>query len=235
MTINEDIVAELHRLKDEKFQAFQANLIPTIDSTTIIGVRTPALRSLARTLVKNQECEIFLNTLPHHFFEENQLHVFVISLDTDFERCLKHIEVFLPHIDNWATCDQCNPKAFKKNPESLLPYLEQWLSTDHTYTIRFGISMFMRHFLDEKFEPSHLERIACISTDEYYVKMMIAWYYATALAKQYDHTLPFMEALRSQSNHCLDPWTFNKAIQKALESNRIAPDQKDHLRTLKIR
>ena len=171
----------------------------------------------------------FLSSLPHKYFDENQLHAFLISEQKDFDKCVSLLEEFLPYIDNWATCDQLSPKIFKKNREKLLPLIEKWLSSSKTYTIRFAVGMLMQHFLDSDFNPSYLEKVAEIRSEEYYVNMMIAWYFATALAKQYEASLPYIERKK------LAPWTHNKAIQKAIESYRITKEQKEYLKSLKTR
>ena len=222
------IVAELFRLQDQKYAAFQAKLIPTVEEDRIIGVRTPELRSLAKKLAKEADTAEFLTTLPHRYFDEDQLHAFVISLEKDFDECMAKVEAFLPFIDNWATCDQLSPIAFKKEPEKLLPYIDAWLRSDQTYTVRFAIGMLMQHFLDERFNPRYADMVAAVRSEEYYVNMMIAWYFATALAKQYDCILPYLEEKK------LDDWTHNKAIQKSMESYRITPVQKAYLKTLKV-
>lgn len=223
------IQTELFELQDKKFQEFQAKLIPTIPAETIIGVRTPQLRTMAKALARTEEKHIFLQELPHPYFEENQIHAFLLSEEKDFEICREELERFLPFMDNWATCDQCSPKVFKKHKEELLRCIERWLNRKHTYTVRFGIGMLMQHFLDEDFDITYAKRVADIRSDEYYINMMIAWYFATALAKQYKVILPFIEEKR------LEVWTHNKTIQKAVESNRITSEQKAYLRTLKIK
>ncbi len=230
MKLNE-IRNELFRLQDTEYGAFQAKLIPTIPAESVIGVRTPELKQLAKSIYNSgaEEYDEFLHALPHKYFEENQLHAFIISLEKDFETCVSALETFLPYIDNWATCDQLSPKVFAKAPERLLPFIESWLKSEHPYIIRFGIGMLMRHFLGENFRPEYPEKVANIRSDEYYINMMIAWYFATALAKQYDAVLPYLEQRR------LDPWTHNKTIQKSIESYRIAAAQKAHLRTLKTK
>ena len=224
----EEIVAELFRLQDKKYAAFQAKLIPTIPEDKIIGVRTPELRAFAKELSADEGKDAFLAALPHQYFEEDQLHAFVISLDKDFDKCVAEVEAFLPFVDNWATCDQLSPKAFKKTPEKLLPHIETWLKSDKVYTVRFGIGMLMQHFLDGRFEPKYADMVAAVKSDEYYINMMIAWYFATALAKQYDAILPYLKGKR------LAPWTHNKAIQKSVESYRITDEQKAYLKTLKV-
>ena len=224
----DEIVAELFRLQDKKYAAFQAKLIPTVAPDRIIGVRTPELRALARELSGDEDIASFLTRLPHQYFEEDQLHAFVISLERDFDKCITEMEAFLPFIDNWATCDQLSPKVFKKEPEKLLPYIHTWIKSDKVYTVRFAIGMLMQHFLDEKFNPKYADMVAAVKSEEYYINMMIAWYFATALAKQYAAILPYLEGKK------LDDWTHNKAIQKSVESNRISTEQKAYLKTLKV-
>ena len=224
----DEIVAELFRLQDTKYAAFQAKLIPTAEADRIIGVRTPALRALAKKLAKDEDTAAFLTQLPHRYFEEDQLHAFVISLEKDFDKCAADVEAFLPFVDNWATCDQLSPKAFKKEPEKLLSYICTWIKSDKVYTVRFAIGMLMQHFLDERFDPKYADMVAAVRSDEYYINMMIAWYFATALAKQYDSIRPYLEEKR------LDDWTHNKAIQKSVESYRITPEQKAYLKSLKV-
>lgn len=225
----DEITAELFRLKDEEYAALQAKIIPSLDPSRIIGVRTPALRSFARDLSKDVDADAFLACLPHRYFDEDQLHAFVISLEKDFDKCIEKVETFLPYIDNWATCDQLSPKVFKKEPERLLPYIHQWIASDKTYTVRFAIGMLMEHFLDDRFRPEYADMAASVRSEEYYVKMMVSWYFATALAKQYDLVVPYLEDRR------LDDWIHNKAIQKSVESYRISPEQKAYLKTLKVR
>ena len=222
------IVAELFRLQDKKYAAFQAKLIPTVAADRIIGVRTPELRAFAKELFGNENTAAFLAALPHQYFEEDHLHAFVISLEKDFDKCMGMVEAFLPYIDNWATCDQLSPKVFKKEPEKLLAHIDTWLQSDRVYTVRFAIGMLMQHFLDERFESKYADLVAEVKSDEYYINMMIAWYFATALAKQYDAVLPYLEGKR------LDDWTHNKAVQKSVESYRITPEQKAYLKTLKV-
>ena len=223
-----EIAAELFRLQDKKYAAFQAKLIPTVEAERIIGVRTPELRRFAKELFGDGDTEAFLRSLPHRYFEEDQLHAFVISLERDFDKCIAEVEAFLPFVDNWATCDQLSPKAFKKESEKLLPHICTWIKSDRVYTVRFAIGMLMQHFLDEKFDPQYADMVAAVRSDEYYVNMMIAWYFATALAKQYAAILPYLEGRR------LADWTHNKAIQKSVESYRITAEQKAYLKTLKV-
>ena len=224
----DEIVAELFRLQDKKYAAFQAKLIPTAEADRIIGVRTPELRALAKKLFKDEDTASFLTFLPHRYFEEDQLHAFVISLEKDFGKCIAEVEAFLPFIDNWATCDQLSPKAFKKEPEKLLSYICTWIKSDKVYTVRFAIGMLMQHFLDARFDPKYADMVAAVRSEEYYINMMIAWFFATPLAKQYDSILPYMEGKK------LDDWTHNKAIQKSVESYRITAEQKAYLKTLKV-
>ena len=227
--MTEEIREELFRLRDGKYREFQARLIPTVDPDTIVGVRTPELRRLAKQLVKSEDVSAFLEALPHRYFDENQLHAFILSEMKDYARCLDTVERFLPHIDNWATCDQLSPKVFAKHRGELLGPIREWIGSGQTYAVRFGIGMLMQHYLDDAFDPSWPETVARIRSEEYYVNMMIAWYFATALAKQYDLALPFLEERR------LDPRAHNKAIQKALESYRIPPERKEFLKSLKLR
>ncbi len=227
--MREKIREKLFELQDEKYRDFQAKLIPGYDAETMIGVRTPELKKLAKELSKDAKIESFLSDLPHKFFDENQLHAFIISEYKDFEECLEKVNQFLPYVDNWATCDQLSPKVFRKYPAELLDQIKKWMASDETYTKRFGIGMLMQYFLDEKFKLEYPEMVAKERSEEYYVNMMIAWYFATALAKQYDAVLPFIE------EHRLDKWTNNKAIQKAVESYRITDEQKAYLKTLKIK
>ena len=228
MTIQEEIRNGLFDLQDSQYRDFQAKLIPSASADKMIGVRTPVLRKLAKDLAKRKDIGGFLNDLPHRYFDENQLHAFIISQLKDYEQCMDEVIRFLPYIDNWATCDQLSPKIFRKHRPKLIDQIRKWIISDRTYTIRFGIGMLMEHFLDEDYDPAYPEMVACIRSDEYYVNMMIAWYFATALAKQYDSILPFIE------NRRLDPWTHNKTIQKARESYRISPEQKEYLKALKI-
>ena len=223
------IQKELFKLQDLGYKNLQAKIIPNIDQDSIIGVRTPALRQYAKELVKENSYKDFLNDLPHKYFDENQLHSFIISEIKDYDECIEYVNKFLPYVDNWATCDQMSPKAFKKNKEKLLKEIRKWIKIKDTYTIRFGIGMLMQHFLDEDFKEEYLELVSKIRLDEYYVNMMIAWYFATALAKQYEVAVKYMD------NKKLDTWTHNKAIQKSIESYRITNEQKEYLRTLKIK
>ena len=222
-----NIQKELFSMQDKAYKDFQSKLMPTVPYECIIGVRTPLLRSLARNIAKNGEATSFLNTLPHKYFEENNLHAFLICEMRDFDACIHALELFLPYIDNWATCDQLSPKVLKKNLDALELYALNWINSKHTYTVRFGIGMLMRYFLDERFSDKYPSAVAAIRSDEYYIKMMQSWYFATALAKQYDSVIAYLQENR------LDKWTHNKTIQKAIESYRITDEQKAFLRKLK--
>ena len=224
-----EILEALFRMQDTTYRDFQCKLIPTVDPAAIIGVRTPELRALAKQLIKSGESQAFLRELPHAYFDENQLHAFLISEMKDYSACLAEVERFMPFVDNWATCDQMSPKVFKKHRKELPEPIVRWLDSGRTYTVRFGVGMLMEHFLDADFDPAYPEMAAALRSEEYYVRMMIAWYFATALAKQYDAVIPYLEQRR------LDAWTHNKAIQKAVESSRISPERKAYLRTLKVR
>lgn len=217
----------LFSMQDLKYRDFHAGLCPTLDANTIIGVRTPQLRSLAKEIRKAGEDATFLKTLPHQYYEENQIHAFLISEERDFDIALREVNRFLPYVDNWATCDALRPKVFAKNHARLIFQVKAWLSAQAPYTIRFGIEMLMVHFLDADFQAEYLERVSKIRSDEYYVNMMVAWYFATALAKQYEAALPYLTENR------LDIWVHNKTIQKARESYRIAGSQKTFLNSLK--
>ena len=225
----EKIVEELFRMQDKDYALMQTKIIPTVAADRIIGVRTPALRTFAKSLYKDSDIDAFLSSVPHQYFDEDQLHAFILSLEKNFDKCIAEVDAFLPYIDNWATCDQLSPKVFKKEPEKLLPHIQSWIKSDRTYTVRFAIGMLMQHFLDEKFDVKYADMAAEVRSEEYYVNMMIAWYFATALAKQYELILPYLEEKR------LDDWVHNKAIQKSVESYRITDEQKAYLKTLKVR
>lgn len=227
--ITEDIKKELYALQDVDYRDFQSGLIPNVEKDYFIGVRTPELRKLAKVMAKREDIDEFLSELPHSTFDENQLHAFIISEIKDYDKCISEIELFLPYVDNWATCDQMSPKVFKKNRELLLSRIKGWIKSDKTYTVRFAIGMLMSHFLDEDFDESYLLMVAEVRSEEYYINMMIAWYFATALAKQYEASLPYIQERR------LDTWTHNKAIQKSVESRRITEEQKDYLKGLKVK
>lgn len=219
---------KLFEQQDIGYRDFCASLMPTVDKNTVIGVRTPILKQLARQIKDNEDIALFLQDLPHKYYEENNLHSFIIGEITDFDTAIAEIERFLPFVDNWATCDGMRSKAFVRNKERLLEHIERWLCSQHTYTIRFGVLMLMTHFLDGAFDKKYLTRVANIKSDEYYVNMMLAWYFATALAKRWESTLPIIES------KVLPKWVHNKAIQKANESLRITLAQKQYLKTLRI-
>ncbi len=222
-----NIREELFAIQDTSYGDFQSNLIPNITRELFIGVRVPEARKLAKRIAKEPEISIFLRDLPHKYYDENILHALLISEMKDYDACIKEADRFLPYVDNWAVCDIMSPKIFKKNKAPLLEKIKEWAASEKTYTSRFGIEMLMSHFLDDDFKPEYLEIPASVHSEEYYVRMMIAWFFATALAKQWDATIKYIE------DHCLDTWTHNKAIQKARESRRITPEQKEHLKSLK--
>ena len=227
--IIDEIREELHKHQDLKYRDLQIKILPSVKPESIIGVRTPELRKYAKKLSKREDIQEFLDDLPHKFFDEDQLHAFILSEMKDYEKCIGRLEIFLPHVNNWATTDQMSPKVFKKHRAELLKHINKWIKSKKPYTIRYGIGMLMEHFLEEDFDIKYPETVASLRSEEYYVNMMIAWYFATALAKQYDAILPFIE------NRKLDVWTHNKAIQKSVESYRITPEQKAYLKTLKIK
>ncbi len=227
--IIQEIEKELFSLQDKEYAKLQQKIIPTAPADSVIGVRTPALRKYAKTLVKRDDISEFLHDLPHKYFDENQLHAFTISEMKDYSACMEEVCAFLPYVDNWATCDQMSPKIFKKHKAELLEQVKEWIGSEETYTIRFAIGMLMEHFLDDDFDIKYPKMVAKVRSDEYYVNMMIAWYFATALAKQYDAVIPFIEGKK------LDKWTHNKAIQKSVESYRITDEQKVYLKGLKIK
>lgn len=224
-----DLSKELLAMADEDYKAFHSKLMPTIAPQTIIGIRVPQLRKFAKEFGKTENAVAFLRGLPHRYYEENNIHGLLIESIRDFDRVIAELNAFLPYVDNWATCDMITPKVFQKHLKELYPHILKWLGSNHTYTIRFGIEMLMKFYLDDHFCTEHLDLVAAIRSEEYYVNMMIAWYFATALAKQYDATLPYLE------NQTMATWTHNKAIQKARESYRISAEQKEYLKTLKIK
>ena len=223
------ILERLFALQDLKYKEFQCKLMPTVDPEAVIGVRTPALRQLARELEGTEEAAAFLQSLPHRYYDENNLHGFLLSLVKDCEETVAGLEAFLPYVDNWATCDLISPKAFRRHPNQLPEQARRWMTSQHTYTVRFGIGVLLEFYLDGAFQTEYLDWAADLRSGEYYVNMMIAWYFATALAKQYDAALPYL------LNRRLDSWTHNRAIQKALESRRVPEEQKAYLRGLKMR
>ena len=224
-----DVQKRLFEMQDTGYRDFHARLIPTVKKEKIIGIRIPMLRKFAKEFGKTEESEMFLKALPHQYYEENNLHGLLIEQIRDYDKCLEELERFLPHIDNWATCDLLALHMIKKHRFIFIREVYRWMESDKPYIIRFGISMLMRHYLDEGFKPEYPEKVAAICSEEYYVNMMRAWYFATALAKQYEKILPFLEEQR------MDSWTHNKTIQKSIESYRITKEQKDYLRTLRIK
>ena len=222
-----DLQQQLFALQDKTYREFHSKLMPDTDKETVIGIRIPVLRKFAREFARRLEAREFLQQLPHQYYEENNLHMMLIIAEKDYEKCLAEVERFVPYIDNWATCDMPAPKCFAKHKQELLPKVEEWIASEETYTIRYGIDLLMALYLDEDFRPEYLELAASVTSEEYYVKMVIAWYFATALAKQWDSTIPYIEQRR------LSDRVHRKTIRKAIESYRITKEQKDYLRTLK--
>ncbi len=221
------VYEELCKYKDDKYRDFQSNLVPNISKDVILGVRTPDMRKIAKEMFNTDEGKKFLKKLPHKYYEENLVHFFMIAMIKDFDECVKETERFLPYIDCWPVCDQSSPKAFKKKHDELLSLIKKWIDSDHVYTSRFGMRMLMNEFLGEDFKPEYLKWVASKKGEDYYLKMMIAWYFATALAKQYDASIKYFE------EHRLDEWTHKKAIQKAIESFRVTEEHKEYLKSLK--
>ena len=225
----EKIEKLLFELRDEEYAKFQAKLTPTVDPELFIGVRVPEVRKLAKELKNNPDVEVFLKELPHKYYDENMLHGLLVSEIKDYNIAVAETDAFLPFVDNWAVCDIMSPKIFKKHKKELIEKIKEWTKSSETYTIRFGIEMLMSHFLDEDFRTEYLEIPAQVRSEEYYVNMMIAWFFATALTKQWESTIPYIK------NNKLNKWTHNKTIQKAIESYRITDEQKAYLRTLKVK
>ena len=223
----DEIVSRLRQRADEGYRAFHMRLVPNVEPARILGVRVPEVRALARSLAGTPEAETFLRELPHEYYEENNLHAFLLERERDYGALIEGLNRFLPFVDNWATCDSLSPARFKKHPDGLPEQALQWMQSDQTYTVRFGIGVLMRYYLDEGFRPEYAERVAAVRSEEYYVRMMVAWYFATALAAREEDVLPYLTGRR------LDPWTHRKAIRKAIESNRITPERKQFLRTLR--
>lgn len=221
------VYERLFSYQDEDYKEFQSKLVPNIDKETIIGVRTPQIRGIVKEIFGTEEATIFLQTLPHQYYEENLVHFFLISKIKDFNECVREVERFLPYINCWPVCDQATPLVFKKNHDTLLPLIKKWIKSKHVYTARFGIRMLMNEFLNDDFKDEYLELVSSKSGDDYYLKMMIAWFFATALAKQYDATIKYIE------NRCLDPWIHKKTIQKAIESYRVSDEHKEYLKTFR--
>ena len=224
-----DIQRQLFKMQDIEYKKFHGKLMPTVNDEKIIGIRIPVLRKFANEFAKSEEAEKFILNLPHTYYEEDNLHAFVIEKEKNFDKAIELTEEFLPYIDNWATCDMFMPDIFKKNSEKVLPYALKWIKSDHIYTVRYGIGILMKLFLDEDFKEEYMQIVGDVKSGEYYVNMMIAWYFATALAKQYDCAVKFIEQKK------LDVWVHNKTIQKAVESYRIPKTTKEYLKTLKIK
>ena len=221
------VYERLSACRDEEYRDFQSKLVPNIPKETVLGVRTPDMRKIAKEIRGTEEAEVFLAQLPHEYYEENLVHFFLIAEIRDFDECVKAVETFLPYVDCWPVCDQSSPKAFARNHERLLPFIKKWIGSEHVYTARFGIRMLMNEFLGEDFRPEYLEWVAAVKGEDYYIKMMVAWYFATALAKRYDESVVYVEERR------LEPWTHKKAIQKAIESFRVSDEHKEYLKTLR--
>ena len=221
------VYEKLLSYQDEKYKEFQSKLVPNIDKKTIIGVRTPQMRNIAKEIFGTKEATMFLKELPHKYYEENLVHFFLISKIKDYNECIKEVERFLPYIDCWPVSDQGSPKCFKKNHDKLLPYIKKWIASNHIYTARFGMRILMNEFLDDDFKEEYLEWVASKKGEDYYLKMMVAWFFATALAKQYDASIKYIE------NKRLDPWIHQKTIQKATESYRVSDEHKKQLKKLK--
>lgn len=217
----------LKEAKDDKYQEFQAKLVPNIDPSMIIGVRTPDMRRIAKEVFNSKDRDAFLSELPHKYYEENLVHFFILAMIKDFDECVEKVEAFLPYVDCWPVSDQATPKSFKKNHEKLLPYIKKWIASDHVYTARFGIRMLMNEFLGDDFKEEYLELVASKKGEDYYLKMMVAWYFATALAKKYDESVKYIEERR------LDEWVHKKSIQKAVESYRVSDEHKEYLKSFR--
>lgn len=223
-----DITAELCNMGDSEYRKFHSALIPNVNPSAVIGVRVPQLRAFAKRIVKSEEAKIFLHELPHKYYDEDNLHAFLIEQIKDYSECICELDRFLPFVDNWATCDMCSPKILGKNPERLIEDIRRWLKSGDTYTVRFAVNMLMKHFLDENFKEEYLQ-LAILDSDEYYLQMVSAWYFATALSKQYNSAVKVIEDYR------LDKFTHNKAIQKAVESRRLSEEHKSYLKQFKLK
>lgn len=222
-----ELQKQLFAMQDLSYGEFHSRLMPTVPREQIIGIRTPQLRKFSKEFSKTADAEMFLKTLPHQYYEENNLHAFLIEQIKDFDACLAAVDAFLPYVDNWATCDMMRPKVFAKHPDRLLPKIREWMASPEPYAVRFGIEMLLCFYLEEHFDPIYLDWVASVRSDEYYIKMMASWYFATALAKQWEAAIPYLE------QRLLDPWVHGKTIQKAVESYRITPEQKVYLKQLK--
>jgi len=220
MTVYERLAA----CGSEKYRDFQSKLVPNIPKETILGVKTPDIRKITKDIKGTKEAEEFLTQLPHKYYEENLVHFFLIAMIKDFDECVNAVEIFLPYVNCWPVSDQSSPKVFAKNHSKLLPLIKKWIDSEHMYTVRFGIRILMNEFLGEDFRPEYLEWVAAVKGDDYYIKMMVAWYFATALAKRYDESVVYIV------EHRLEPWTHKKAIQKAIESFRVSDEHKEYLK-----
>lgn len=223
----QEITDRLFEMQDLKYRDFNSSLNPTLNKNCFIGVRTPLLRSFAKEIKGTELAEKFILELPHKYFEENQLHAILFDNEKNFDKCIKNIELFLPYVDNWATCDQLNPKVLKKYPEKLFENIKVWIKSNHTYTVRYAIKKLMDIYLDDNFQKKYCDMVAEIKSDEYYICMMQAWYFATALAKQYDTAIEYLE------NHKLTDFVHKKTIQKACESFRVSNEHKIYLKSLR--
>ena len=221
------VYEELLKVKDDTYKEFQAKLVPNIDPDIILGVKTPEMRQIAKEVFNSKEKDAFLKDLPHKYYEENLVHFFIISMIKDFDECIREVEAFLPYVDCWPVSDQATPRSFKKNHEKLLPYIKKWIKSKHLYTSRFGIRMLMNEFLGDEFKDEYAKLVASVKSDEYYLKMMVAWYFATALAKNYDETIKYIEERK------LDDWVLKKTIQKAVESYRVTDEHKEYLKSFR--
>ena len=224
----QEIVDLLFSKQDIKYRDFQAPLFPSVNKDTMIGVRLPVIKKIAKEIANSDMASKFLKELPHKYYDENQLHAFIISSIKDFQTCLKELNRFLPYVDNWGTCDTLIPKVFDKHKDELVTEIKRWLNSEHVYTVRFAIGTLMRFYLNDSFKEEYLELVSCVKSEEYYINMMIAWYFATALAKQYEFAIKYIEEKK------LSPWVHNKTIQKAVESYRISDEQKVYLKSLKL-
>ena len=221
------VYEQLLKVKDDKYKEFQAKLVPNIDPDTILGVKTPEMRQIAKDIFNSKEKDAFVKDLPHKYYEENLVHFFIISMIKDFDECIREVETFLPYVDCWPVSDQATPRSFKKNHAKLLPYIKKWIKSKHLYTSRFGIRMLMNEFLGDEFKDEYAKLVASVKSDEYYLKMMVAWYFATALAKNYDETIKYIEERK------LDDWVLKKTIQKAVESYRVTDEHKEYLKSFR--
>lgn len=226
MTNSLSLTDSLFKLQDTKYRELQIRTVPTVSPESVIGVRTPDLRAIAKEIRNTPMADEILNSTEHMYFEEKQIHAFLISLEKDINKCFDELESFFPQVDNWATCDQMIPNVFKRNHAALIPKVYEWFESDNIYEVRFAVKVLMDHFLDEDFDVKYPAKVAGITTDEYYLQMMAAWYFATALAKQYEAVIPYME------QHKLDPVVHKMTVRKACDSFRVSDEHKKYLRSL---